>query len=411
MLSGRNLRPARLATDSGGTYRPQHTAIVAGAGLQLTFSNWYIGTGTGEQPGPNSYTIHHCWIEHAGQLTPVLFAGGATSVSVPVGADVQGTADVTIGAGETFWVRSYVTPDVPGGSYPVLYAVPDYPGELSAKGADHAAELGTDNLVNFGDVFGPTLVTAPDAEAPRFAVTAIGDSLANGANDSFGGPLEVGYLTRALVPARPVLVLAVSGEQAAEYLADSTRRSSFVGPGAHYLICTYGLNDLQGGRSLAQVQDALLGIWAGAVERNPEVRVLQTTITPKSSSVNGWADPEGQTADFTVEADRPDLNDWIRAGAPTDGMTAGDPGHPLFGYLEVADLAEPTRNAGIWRPGYTNDGVHPNTTGHLALMAAVDLGVLADVPVPVTPVVARNVTVTSALSPTRWSAHLEGASR
>lgn len=388
LVGGRNLRPSGLVTDSGGTYRLKQTARIPVSGLQLTFAGWYTGpAGTGDTDCPNDYTIHSCYLEHDGSLNQVLFDGSG-SVTVAPGEDVHGTVTRAIAAGEDYYIRTYVTPAA-SGSYPRLYAVGVYPDESCAKGADHANETGTTNLINYGDVVGPVAVTGTPTGGPRYAVAVVGDSITNGSNDTFGDYDRVGWAYRALNGQRPFLLLAISGEQAAQYLSQGAHRQRYVGPGAHYAICAYGVNDLQGGRTLAQAQAALLGIWSAAAAANPAIRVLQTTITPKSSSTDGWATTGSQTPDGTVTPVRTPLNAWIRAGAPivsgvavtpgTSGaLLAGQPGHPLWDWLELADLVEPTPDAGIWRAGYTDDGVHPTATGHIAMAAGLQLSQLPD---------------------------------
>lgn len=87
-------------------------------------------------------------------------------------------------------------------------------------------------------------------------------------------------------------------------------------------------------------------------------RVIQTTITPHTTSTDGFVTTANQTVhSMTIEARRVQLNDWIRAGAPTvsgppvapgtsGALLAGQAGHPLFGYWEIADQAETARNSG-----------------------------------------------------------------
>ena len=52
-------------------------------------------------------------------------------------------------------------------------------------------------------------------------------------------------------------------------------------------------------------------------------------------------------------------------------LRAGAVGHPLAGYIEVADTVESARNSGLWKAGYSGDGTHPNTVGATAIAAAL----------------------------------------
>lgn len=64
------------------------------------------------------------------------------------------------------------------------------------------------------------------------------------------------------------------------------------------------------------------------------------------------------------------------ASAPGATILAGASGHPLKGYLEIADSVEDARS-GIWKYDgatanlYTSDGVHPSSVGHNAIGADV----------------------------------------
>jgi lysophospholipase L1-like esterase len=92
--------------------------------------------------------------------------------------------------------------------------------------------------------------------------------------------------------------------------------------------------------------------------------VFQNTITPSTTSTDSWATTGNQTPESS-NAVRVQVNDWIRT-VPS----------PLSGYFEIADLAETARNSGIWKAGYTSDGLHPNATGHSALAAGIDVSKL-----------------------------------
>lgn len=388
LVGDRNMRPGSALTDSGGTYRTVQVARVSVSALQLTFGNWYVNADpTGDTIGANNYTINKCYLEHGGALTQVLFPGAATSYTLTPGENVHATVTKTIAAGDTYYIRSYVTPAA-SGSYPRLsMGSVDYPGEVSRKGADHANEIGITNLTDFGDVFGPIAITGTVTSGTQNGVAVLGDSIAYGIGDDFSTSGHLGFLYRALLGNRSFLIVPLSGESAARFLTNGTRRATYVGPAAKYLICEYGVNDLQGGANLATAKASLIQVWTEARSRAPAVRTLQTTITPKSSSTDGWATVGNQTTDGTVEAVRPALNAWIRAGAPMVGgvgvapgtggaLVAGNSGHPLVDYLEIADLVESARDSGKWKASHTGDGVHPNVTGHLAMVPGVDLSKL-----------------------------------
>jgi lysophospholipase L1-like esterase len=155
-------------------------------------------------------------------------------------------------------------------------------------------------------------------------------------------------------------------------------------------ICEYGINDLYDlGNNDVVVRGNLLKVWIELSVRG--MKVYQTTITPRSTSTDGWVTTANQTPqNATIVAWRTTVNDWIRAGSPIDPTTkaavavgtsgallAGQAGHPLTGYFEIADLAETARNSSIWKAGYTTDGLHPTGTAAAALAAGIDVSKFA----------------------------------
>lgn len=83
------------------------------------------------------------------------------------------------------------------------------------------------------------------------------------------------------------------------------------------------------------------------------LRVWQTTITPRSTSTDGWATIENQTASNLSSTTT--FNEWVRT-TPT----------PLTGYIEVANTVSSDVNSGIWKAGWTTDGLHPTYSDEVA---------------------------------------------
>ena len=84
--------------------------------------------------------------------------------------------------------------------------------------------------------------------------------------------------------------------------------------------------------------------------------MYQSTVTPFTSSSDGWASTANQTAS-AGSTERITFNDAVRAGISG-----------LLGYFEVADQVESARNSQKWKvPGYTTDGIHATNTGYLAI--------------------------------------------
>jgi hypothetical protein len=110
--------------------------------------------------------------------------------------------------------------------------------------------------------------------------------------------------------------------------------------------------------------------------------VYQTTITPRTTSTDGWATVANQTVVAGCGQPRTDLNAWLRAGAPVNGSgtpvaigTAGAVPCPyLTGIYDAAATVEDATDPTKWKAAtvLTGDGVHPNATGHALMAAAIN---------------------------------------
>lgn len=395
LLGKRNLQPRGWVTgNTSATYRVRYPVSVTGTNVRMTFPAWSTVTaGVGDEPSGNTVTLGECYVEQAGSLYPVTF-NGATSVTMDSGGAV--TSDIvtglTVTAGTVFYVRTYVT--VPAaGRWPNLYGAYTFPDEVSRPGTNLANATG--DLQGTGQstatLYGPLRVFGDLATGePYYAITICGDSISAGTNDDFSSEGNVGYWQRALwAPqnTRPFSIVALPGENGTQLLTQGPNRADIVGEYVDYVVNQYGINDLQSGATLAQLQARSFA--NTVISRNPWVNGrYQQTLGPKSSSTDGWATVANQTPDG-IDTARVAFNNWVRDGMPEIGQTAvpvgtvgairmGEGGHPYTGYIEVADLCESARDSGRWKAGYTSDGLHPNPTGNAAIAAALDLSVFVD---------------------------------
>lgn len=375
-----------------GTSKSSHFAPQGATDIRLAYGNWN-GTpnspyGDTDNTNPNPVTYRAAIEYPAGRITPVFFNGsrngiadnGATIVSDPVAIEIP--------AGAQFWVRTYT----------------------SVVTGDYWVQMGNSTSNTEGEGFAATDLTAagsgPIARSDSFimrphaiygrsdgseSVAIVGDSIAFGQGDTFGQDRASafgGFIARAANAASlPWVGLAMPGETAARFLTSPTnhsRRGVLIG-GCSVAISNCGVNDLQTGLSpsFSTLAASLVGVWQLLAMRG--MVVWQTTITPFTTSTDSWATAENQTIATTrSSAVRVAINDWLRAGAPLDQTTkapvavgtigavlAGKIGHFLAGYLDVADAVETSRNSGIFKAGYTADGLHPAPVAHIAMSEVV----------------------------------------
>jgi lysophospholipase L1-like esterase len=238
--------------------------------------------------------------------------------------------------------------------------------------------------------YSPAVIIGTPSPSTAAAILTVGDSIGNGTNDtkSPSGFEDAGFLWRAYGSNATYVYLnsAVSGDTASQTVGTADRRRLPVWAYATHCVCEMGINEFAD--PPATMKAHLIALWT-QISGNG-TKVYQTTITPDNTSTDSWATTTNQTP-LAVEANRTGFNDWIRAGAPMSGgvavaigtggaLLAGQNGHPLTGYFDVADKAESARNSGLWREDLgkpTNDGIHPNAVIHAAMKDAITLSTFA----------------------------------
>lgn len=326
----------QAAGNLGATYRTAHIACADCFDLRLAYGNYDGGF---EVAGPNDMTIRAAVEYPAGTFYPVMFDSGRDKIVKPGQVVVSDVVGVDIPKGAKFYTRVLVT---------VADTTQQWPTSQQAVfGAGDGRSFGTTDLTTSGTVTsaGGSFVYAPLAilgktKSPTATVIILGDSLAAGVGDSFDADANRGFAVRALCGNVGYMQGAVSGQKAVDYATriQVARRLSFAGS-CRYAVVNLGINDVASGRTLAQIQGDLTAIWNALTARG--VKVWQCTLTPKTSSTDGWTTTAGQTVTAN-EAVRTQLNDWIRTKPA-----------PLSGVFETADTVESARNSGIWKVGAT----------------------------------------------------------
>ncbi len=322
---------------------------------------------------------------------------GAVVVSDPIAWAIAGPANAnpawSSAAFPYFFTRTFVTLDGSGGKTPRIESINTGIGDGCETGTGLTDKTISGTVGTSGvDPYGPAaIVGIPSSGVLNPVIFVAGDSIAAGTGDTPTAGTPGGYIMRALYVAKLGVARHAVASQQGVAMANMDATGVSVGfhstmpflNGCSHAICEYGFNDMGvlGNQTAAATEIRLVACWLRLKSRG--AKVYQTTITPQSTSTDGWVTTVNQTT-AAWNAQRTALNDWLRAGAPINGVTrapvaigtvgallAGSSGHPLTGYFEAADLAETARNSGIWKANYTADGVHPNTTGAIALSAAI----------------------------------------
>jgi lysophospholipase L1-like esterase len=402
----RALIPFSNSFGSGANYQTQtrlrHYSLTDVFDFRLVYTN-FAGTGT--------FTLEAAVENVFGTIRRVTFNGAPTAtlavggvvVSDPIAWAIAGPANANPAwssqAWPYFFTRQLCTLDAAGGQTPRIEGINTGIGDCCETGTGLTNKVMSGSIGTAGaDPYGPSAIVGVTA-ARQPVVMAFGDSIVAGSGDLPTAGTPGGYVMRALYNLKiPNQRHGVPSEQTT-YLANVdnfTPQNSlpfelvFLA-GCSHAICEYGINDLNpglGNQPASVLKTRWVAAWKMLASRG--VKVYQTTLLPYSTSTDGWVTVVNQTP-FARESHRVDANDWVRDGAPltstasltpvatgtVGALRAGDVGHPLYGYIEAADVAESARNSGKWKANYTSDGVHPNATGSLATSACITLAQFA----------------------------------
>ncbi|MGP3637997.1 SGNH/GDSL hydrolase family protein [Streptomyces sp. 24-1644] len=234
--------------------------------------------------------------------------------------------------------------------------LPGPTGPLSFHRNTHASH--TVDGVRTTSVFLLTGVETTGAEGPVLAV--LGDSIAEGVGTPDDADLRWPDQLAGRLPGSAVANLGISGNR---LLLNDARfgpggqarfdRDVLSLPGLRTVLVHLGVNDLQQPPSQTDPALFLAGYRQLVLRaRNAGLRIVGATIAP----FEGWVR-------WTPELDtvRQQINRTVRTGRVFDAVADFD-----------AALRDPARPSQLLPAYDSGDGLHPNSSGHTALAAAVD---------------------------------------
>jgi hypothetical protein len=313
----------------------------------------------GGTASPNRITVRASIEVTPGTILLGYAPGGGRDVVIEPGgfatirASLQG-AKIT--KGSKLFVRTQVAIAAMGLVWPTAHQAGWDATEGTVTGSTTDLTASGTITANTSGGYGPTAILGNRRGVGTLVVT--GDSIIAGVQDS---PSDLGFMDRWAQTKN--ISMARFGSPGMRASSPVVARELFIG--ATRSLCEFGVNDLANAQPLATVQASLIAQWKA--HYNETGRVYQTTITPETTSTDGWATTTNQTK-ASWDSVRVSLNAWIRAGGPVDG--SGNPaaigsGTPfLTGVIDLADQVESARDSGIWKAGWTSDGIHPNVTGN-----------------------------------------------
>jgi hypothetical protein len=320
-----------------------HYARDAITSLQIAYSNW-SAVAAGEQTSGGTCTYRAAIEYPLGTFTPLLWSG-ARDVVAANGADtpLSDPIAITIPRGSVFRIRVFASS--PSG-------VP-HKNTVSATAMATGDATNVDKTTNgavmatVGRVLTPSLIVA---QTRRASILMVGDSINGGIGENTATDYhDAGLGPRIYGSAFAYTQASTPGETAAAFLTNSTKRRAHAAYVSH-VVCNYGRNDLSGGATGAAVA-ALITQVAALFPGKP---FIQATCLPRTTSTDSWATTANQTT-HTSNAERINFNRLVRARSIAGVSDIFDPCAALESGYE----------SGLWVPGRTTEGIHPNTQGYV----------------------------------------------
>lgn len=314
-------------------------------------------------------------VTFAGQTTPPTLArmgfilSDPAAVRIPAGTWFSVRTHVVVTSGHKWPVSRLASTD---GSRVEGYTVNDDTLTLSPTWTTTAGVA----------LFGPAAIFGEVPNPAKPSVLIYGDSTFQGTGDSTVElPLDRGWPCKVLNNQYASINASLHGDSVLNLVPRAADRDKVLGSCDYTLWGLMGNDIYVNGSSLAAIQAGLIAEWRRCSTGGS--RVVPATITPRATSSDSYATLDGQSI-VSGDTTRVALNDWIRDGCPMDTshnalatgasgsgvIRIGNVGHPVFGYAEVADLVESSRNSGKWKIAGTLGGV-PTTDGTHQAPAAI----------------------------------------
>lgn len=355
--------PTPVAVSTAGSYEMQYTVGNDGANVVLIFGNWHSSP-SADIDSDVSPTFSAAFRDASGALVACTFQGKKTVTLSGGGSIPTDPLPVGVKEGDVVYVVVYLQSGSAYSNRSTLGGGFTAATDLTASGSARPA---TANV----PAWGPIAIVGTPVGKPK-ALAVQGDSSTFGYDDARYSRQNAGFIDeahtnvagnghymRALTGSAGVIIQSVGASKVSDWMttAGSIRRETVTQFATHAIIGG-GLVDLLFASSdLDTVHANLLA----QAKRNLAhgVKNIIPTLTPCTTTTDHYLTLANQTV-YPFETDRVAHNTWVRAGCPMvngiavepntpRALVAGQPGHPIAHWLEIADLVESQRNSGKWK--------------------------------------------------------------
>lgn len=348
--------------------------------IRVVYSGYYMANGTGIETLPGNDASLEVALEigaqvvqftFGGQLVGTLSNGLAELVSDPIYPAAFGLTKFDKNA-TSYWLRSRQV--VTSGQNHVRTTgggTPTGEGTQYSNGLSASQLLSTGALVtpsggaSAGAEIMPSVIIGRTIGTPDVAALVIGDSIADGSNEtvtSGSGVNDSGFISRGLYQVNgrtvPLSKMTCGGSSVRYMAAGMTRRRALFKYFTH-AVCNYGSNDgVVENRTSAQVLADLKVVWA-ALKAEGVRWIEEVGIIPRTTSSDSFATVANQTPRPNFEtggAFRDALNAALQSNVGADGLDA---------YISVSASFADGTSLDKWAvPSKTTDGTHPSAAAH-----------------------------------------------
>jgi hypothetical protein len=362
------------ATSTVGTGEMMFVVGPKSSGISALFEHWYTDAGSGADTDPAGPISFNASVRVVSSSNPgtlintihrITFNGRTTATLDPGGKVISDPLGITVAQGDEVAVRTFLAS---GTAYAPreTWGTSGGPGGFTAT-TDLTAPGSAAIPVSGGIYYGPAaLMGFPEGAADALSCLIIGDSISSSGADTavFTIPHlgEGGFGIRALTGQGGLLNVAVPGDSATGFQSSDFDFHRLANAAyCNVALIGYGSNDFIEGTTAAQLEAIHLNE-ANELRRLGIRRVFILTVCPRVTTTDGCGTLTGQTP-MSGEAQRVLYNTWARGRCPIDPSTkapvavgtsgallAGDFGHPLTGFFDVASKVESGLNSGKWLP-------------------------------------------------------------
>ena len=298
-----------------------------------------FGINAPEQDLPVNYTVKASVEYPLGTVPRQVFFGGLPAATVNAGRGMVRTdpLPITIPAGAKVAVKTYATWTA-GNFWLTTWSAAQMIGAWTTRGTslvdhtlDNAAQSTTSGQGGFGPIVYGTLNTA------IASVAMIGDSWGSLTGDWADPSTGCNGWGRAMRGAIPFINLSKGGDSGTNYFNRPEGRNLVLRNGITHCIWEMGGNDLFAGNSIATMIGYLQTAINPFLDRG--VKCFATTLTPRSTSTDGWLTTRNQKpTSLAIENVRIPYNTWLRSNWASIGLS---------GLFDPARAVDPG-DAGIW---------------------------------------------------------------